>query len=318
MCKAVVLAADPGEALRPLTDEETPTAFLSLGDRRPLLQQWIEHLSATFTPEDVWAIVGSRFRERAEALLPVAVRVLPVTVKAEYATVLTAEIAKLGPVDGRQGTVLLQPAAQLVADWSAYSRCVSAGLDRARSTGQGVSVVVRSEGENGDATGIEAWPTGLLLRRLADGMVPPSHGSEMQTLRLDDAGWIDLSDWEGVGRLLAYVEKPWGHERLWALNRHYAGKVLFIRAGESLSLQYHEIKDETIHIASGRMRLRVGPSADELETVVLEAGMSYAIQPRRVHRMEALEDCTVFEVSTPHLADVVRLEDRYGRTQRAV
>ncbi|MCX6100157.1 MAG: cupin domain-containing protein [Candidatus Bipolaricaulota bacterium] len=122
-----------------------------------------------------------------------------------------------------------------------------------------------------------------------------------------------MSDWDAVFGLLHHVAKPWGNEELWALNRHYAGKVLFVRAGEILSLQYHEKKDETIRILSGTLRLHVGPRADALEVVVLGPGCRYAIPPRRVHRMEAVTDCVMVEVSTPHLADVVRLEDRYGR-----
>jgi mannose-6-phosphate isomerase-like protein (cupin superfamily) len=92
------------------------------------------------------------------------------------------------------------------------------------------------------------------------------------------------------------------------------GKILHINAGESLSLQYHEVKDETIFLFTGAMRFWVGPSVDALEEVHLEAGEAFRIRPRTVHRMQAVTDCDVFEASTPHLDDVVRLEDRYGRT----
>jgi quercetin dioxygenase-like cupin family protein len=98
------------------------------------------------------------------------------------------------------------------------------------------------------------------------------------------------------------------------MNQNYVGKFLHIRAGESLSLQYHETKDETICVIEGKMRLRIGPSEEELEEHILVAGDAMAIPPRTVHQMEAVEDTRIVEVSTPHLADVVRLRDRYGRT----
>lgn len=109
------------------------------------------------------------------------------------------------------------------------------------------------------------------------------------------------------------VEKPWGHELIWASTDRYVGKVLHVKAGEALSLQYHERKDETIHTLRGRMKFFVGASADELREVVLEEGQSFHITPGMVHRMEAITDVDILEVSTPDLDDVVRLEDRYGR-----
>lgn len=129
-----------------------------------------------------------------------------------------------------------------------------------------------------------------------------------------DIGWNDVGGWEALKHVIARQEKPWGHEQLWALNQHYAGKFLHIRAGESLSLQYHEVKDETICVLEGKLRLRIGPSASELETRDLLPGDSCAIPPGIIHQMEALEDCIIAEVSTPHLTDVVRLQDRYGRS----
>ena len=109
------------------------------------------------------------------------------------------------------------------------------------------------------------------------------------------------------------VEKPWGHELIWAHTAEYVGKVLHINAGESLSLQYHEVKDETIFLFTGRMRFWVGPLGEDLEEVTLEAGEAYRLVPGTVHRMQAVTDCDVLEASTPHLEDVVRLQDRYGR-----
>jgi mannose-6-phosphate isomerase-like protein (cupin superfamily) len=92
------------------------------------------------------------------------------------------------------------------------------------------------------------------------------------------------------------------------------GKILHVRAGHALSLQYHERKDETIHLLSGELRFWIGPSAERLEEVRLGVGESVHITPGTVHRMEAVTDCAILEVSTPELDDVVRLEDRYGRS----
>jgi quercetin dioxygenase-like cupin family protein len=109
------------------------------------------------------------------------------------------------------------------------------------------------------------------------------------------------------------VEKPWGHELIWAETDQYVGKVLHIKAGEALSVQYHRVKDETIHLLSGNMHFYAGPSEEEMERVDLSRGESFRVKPGTVHRMVAVTDCDVLEASTPHLDDVVRLEDRYGR-----
>jgi len=108
------------------------------------------------------------------------------------------------------------------------------------------------------------------------------------------------------------VPKPWGHETIWAQTDVYVGKILHIKAGHALSLQYHNLKDETIHLLSGEMIYRVKVE-NQLLDVGLKAGESYRNLPGTVHQMEAVTDCDVLEVSTPHLDDVVRLEDRYGR-----
>jgi mannose-6-phosphate isomerase len=110
------------------------------------------------------------------------------------------------------------------------------------------------------------------------------------------------------------VEKPWGHELIWAHTDGYVGKILHVRAGHALSLQYHQVKDETIHMLRGTMRFWVGPDTESLAEVELVEGASYRIRPGTVHRMQAVTDVDILEASTPHLQDVVRLEDRYGRT----
>jgi mannose-6-phosphate isomerase len=110
------------------------------------------------------------------------------------------------------------------------------------------------------------------------------------------------------------VDKPWGHELIWAETDRYVGKILHVKAGHALSLQYHERKDETIHMLRGTMRFEVGPSTAELQPVDLVEGQSYRIMPNTVHRMTALTDVDILEASTPELEDVVRLEDRYGRS----
>ena len=116
------------------------------------------------------------------------------------------------------------------------------------------------------------------------------------------AGWFDV-------RL---VQKPWGHETIWAHTEHYVGKVLHVKAGHALSLQYHTMKDETIHLLRGEMIYRV-KQGDTLVELPFKAGQSYRNTPGTVHQMEAVTDCDILESSTPHLDDVVRLTDRYGR-----
>jgi mannose-6-phosphate isomerase-like protein (cupin superfamily) len=117
----------------------------------------------------------------------------------------------------------------------------------------------------------------------------------------------------GSGRAaVVTVPKPWGHETIWAHTDRYVGKVLHIRAGHALSVQYHERKDETVHLLAGELIYRV-QSEGELRDVQLRVGESFRITPNTVHQMEAVTDCDVLEVSTPELDDVVRLSDRYGR-----
>ena len=110
------------------------------------------------------------------------------------------------------------------------------------------------------------------------------------------------------------VEKPWGHELIWAETEQYVGKVLFVKAGESLSLQFHRVKDESWLVRDGRAKLELGSvGAAVLKEEVVGSGASFRFRPGTVHRVTALEDTTIIEVSTPHLDDVVRLEDSYGR-----
>ena len=109
------------------------------------------------------------------------------------------------------------------------------------------------------------------------------------------------------------VDKPWGHELIWAHTERYVGKILHIKQGHSLSLQYHRQKEETIFLQSGRMILLIEDDRGELSEVTLSVGQAHHVAVGRRHRMIAIEDCDVFEVSTNHLDDVVRLEDSYGR-----
>jgi quercetin dioxygenase-like cupin family protein len=111
------------------------------------------------------------------------------------------------------------------------------------------------------------------------------------------------------------VEKPWGHELWWAQTDRYVGKLLHVKAGHQLSLQFHEQKDETIHLWSGELRLALDEKDGRgLQEHVLGVGESYHVRPGVVHRMIAVTDCDILEVSTPEVHDVVRLEDSYGRT----
>ena len=108
------------------------------------------------------------------------------------------------------------------------------------------------------------------------------------------------------------VPKPWGHETIWAHTDRYVGKILHIKAGHALSVQYHERKDETVHLLRGELIYRVQLDG-ELRDMHLQAGESFRITPHTIHQMEAVTDCDVLEASTPELDDVVRLQDRYGR-----
>ena len=109
------------------------------------------------------------------------------------------------------------------------------------------------------------------------------------------------------------VDKPWGHELIWAHTERYVGKLLHVKAGHALSLQYHNVKDETIHLQAGTLELQVD-EGQGMTTRRMTVGESYHIKPLTKHRMVAVTDCDILEVSTPELDDVVRLEDRYGRT----
>jgi mannose-6-phosphate isomerase-like protein (cupin superfamily) len=112
------------------------------------------------------------------------------------------------------------------------------------------------------------------------------------------------------------VEKPWGYELIWALTDDYCGKILFVKAGESLSLQFHREKDESWYIHSGRAELEMGTPGDKTPNrEVVGAGGAFRIRPGTIHRVKALEDTLILEVSTPQIEDVVRLEDRYGRAE---
>ena len=108
------------------------------------------------------------------------------------------------------------------------------------------------------------------------------------------------------------VEKPWGYELIWARTDRYVGKILHVRGGHILSLQYHNLKDETMHVLTGELRLRTG-LGDAMVTRPFKAGETVHIPPKLVHQIEAIVDSDVLEASTPEVDDLVRLEDRYGR-----
>ncbi|MGH2934027.1 MAG: cupin [Gaiellaceae bacterium] len=130
-------------------------------------------------------------------------------------------------------------------------------------------------------------------------------------MSVDSPNYESLDAWSFEPRR---VEKPWGWELIWAEAEAYVGKVLFVRAGQSLSLQFHREKDESWYVESGRAKLELGAVGDAvLKTEVISAGACFRYRPGTVHRVTALEDTTILEVSTPHLDDVVRLEDAYGR-----
>jgi mannose-6-phosphate isomerase len=109
------------------------------------------------------------------------------------------------------------------------------------------------------------------------------------------------------------VDKPWGYEIVFAETESYCGKLLFVRKGEELSLQFHREKDEVIYVHEGRIELEAGEPGRATDVEVVGPGRAFHFRPGTVHRCCALEDTTLLEASTPHLDDVVRLEDRYGR-----
>ncbi|MFN8583508.1 MAG: cupin domain-containing protein [Gemmatimonadaceae bacterium] len=111
---------------------------------------------------------------------------------------------------------------------------------------------------------------------------------------------------------MKHVPKPWGHETIWAHTDRYVGKILHIEAGHALSVQYHNVKDETVYLLSGTMKYWVDTDG-EIRDVQLKQGDAFRITPGTVHYMEAVTDCDVLEASTPELDDVVRIKDRYGR-----
>ena len=128
---------------------------------------------------------------------------------------------------------------------------------------------------------------------------------------------IDSPNLEGLERWQfepRKIEKPWGWELLWAQTDDYVGKILFVRAGASLSLQFHREKEESWYVQQGRAELELGEAGQAvLNAEVVGPGACFHYRPGTVHRITALEDTTIIEVSTPDLDDVVRLEDRYGR-----
>jgi len=130
-------------------------------------------------------------------------------------------------------------------------------------------------------------------------------------MSVDSPNFQGLDRWAFASRR---VEKPWGWELIWAEADTYVGKILFVRSGHSLSLQFHRQKDESWYVESGRAELELGDAGQgALNAEVITAGACFHFPPGTVHRVTALEDTTILEVSTPHLEDVVRLEDSYGR-----
>src|SRR5581483_10305915 len=130
-------------------------------------------------------------------------------------------------------------------------------------------------------------------------------------MSVDSPNYESLDRWAVEARR---VEKPWGYELTWAHTDLYVGKVLSVRAGHSLSLQFPNEKDESWYVQSGRAELELGEAGQGvLNMEVIGEGACFHFVPGTVHRVTAVEDTTILEVSTPHLDDVVRLEDRYGR-----
>ena len=111
------------------------------------------------------------------------------------------------------------------------------------------------------------------------------------------------------------VDKPWGYELHWAVTDRYVGKIIHVNKGHALSLQYHNVKDETIYLWSGRLLFEIEVDGT-LTKHEMQPGEAVHVTPKTVHRMTAIDDCDIFEVSTPELQDVVRIQDRYGREDK--
>ena len=122
-----------------------------------------------------------------------------------------------------------------------------------------------------------------------------------------------MSDERSGALSLRRVEKPWGHELIWALTDRYCGKSIVIETGRRLSLQYHEAKDESLFVVSGRLRLHLENADGEMTTREMGPGEAAHVKVGRRHRFEAIERVELIEVSTPELSDVVRIEDDFGR-----
>jgi len=112
------------------------------------------------------------------------------------------------------------------------------------------------------------------------------------------------------------VEKPWGYEIIWAHTGRYCGKILHIHAGQALSYQFHRVKEETVYVLSGTLRLHWSQDDSPARVEEFTAGSGFHVRPGLRHRFEAVGDVDLLEASTPELDDVVRLDDRYGRTGR--
>jgi mannose-6-phosphate isomerase len=123
----------------------------------------------------------------------------------------------------------------------------------------------------------------------------------------------NLLDLDRFAVEVRHIEKPWGYEDVFAITERYCGKVIYVRAGEELSLQFHREKDETIFVQSGRAEFEIGNPGGPLDEEVVGPGRAFHLAAGTVHRVRALEDTVLLEVSTPETEDVVRLEDRYGR-----
>ena len=154
-----------------------------------------------------------------------------------------------------------------------------------------------------------------------DGCVRCAAGSAARRSRkLNRSSWPRSAAHTNKGVIVAdpeitRVEKPWGYELHWAKTERYVGKLIHVNAGHALSLQYHNLKDETIYLHSGKLLFEI-QEGENLVKREMRPGERVHITPKTIHRMTAIEDSDIFEVSTPELHDVVRLEDRYGREDR--
>ena len=256
--------------------------------------------------------VGDAARARLHARRPVGPRSIPAPGSFPPCTSARARRSERAPSSAASQSSAPAPSSAPAASWSLRRRR-SGRSSEARST---VSGSILGEGaELGEAAGRSGCPSSARARGFRPEHAQPRTAPRGRRRTPGGGGELPVMPYAFTPR---HIDKPWGYELIWAEAEDYVGKVLFVRAGQALSLQYHEQKDESWLVQDGRASLELGDVGGELTTVEIAAGDAFRYRPGTVHRVTAIEDTTILEVSTPHLDDVVRIDDRYGRPERDV